>query len=578
MSDAEMQEAIVVGSGFGGAVAACRLAMKWPGKVTLIERGKRYPKGSFPRSPHEFAENFQSTADGDGKRTNGLFDVRNFRRIDAVVGSGLGGGSLIYANVFMEPPEWVFDERWPGALGRERLAPYYTVARSVLGVQPMPSVPGDPRRTVRRRHLFAQFAENEGCASRPAELCVFFGNDYARGGQPLTMGEQETNRYGARQTSCTYCGECDIGCNLHAKNSVDLNYLHAAEHHHGASILTECEVGRIVPLNAAGDDDSTADGTHGYRVKYVDGDGRRQSIKARRVVVSAGTLGTNELLLRCRDEYGTLPRLSRQLGRRFSGNGDFVSVVTAGKREAESNYGPVITQYIDYGLGAPQPGQPAYLLEDAAYPAFIAWYVEGLRPLITPAYVPARLWRTIRLFWHRLKQTFIGGKWSGSVVDYFRNVLRGDLSYQSSLLLFMGRDAGDGTIHLDQGRLEIDWPQKTSRPLYDAIVASGKRFAEFVDADAYIPQPTWAWPIRNNVTVHPLGGCALAETAESGVTGTRDGERGQLFGYQGLYVADGSLLPGSVGANPSATIAALAEWIAEDITGLTPDDTLGVAL
>ncbi|AXS79249.1 GMC family oxidoreductase N-terminal domain-containing protein [Dechloromonas sp. HYN0024] len=567
-------EAVIIGSGFGGAVTCCRLAARWPGEVMLLERGKRYPKGSFPRSPHDFSANFYATPKGGAK---GLFDIRNFRRMDAVVGAGLGGGSLIYANVFMEPPAWIFASQWPAGLDRASLGPYYAVARSVLGARPVPPANDEPRRRVRRSELFGEFAQADGRQSRPADICVYFGEAYGQGRGPAqAIGEQERNRYGATQTSCTYCGECDIGCNVHAKNSLDLNYLYAAEHQHGAQIRTECQVERIVPLNAEGQADSAADGQHGYQVDFRDGAGKPSSVRSRRVIVAAGTLGSNELLLRCRDEFGTLPRLSQQLGKRFSGNGDFVSIVAAGKRNAEPNYGPVITQYIDYGLHEPKPGQPAYILEDAAYPAFAAWYVEGLQPMLNPLYVLSKIGRTLRLFWHRVTQSLIGGKWSGSVVDYFISLLRGDIAYRSSILLFMGRDAGDGEFSLKAGQLTLDWPQKKSRPLYDAILASGKRFANFVGTRIYIPQPTWAWPVRNNITVHPLGGCALAETPDQGVVSSCDGSRGQVFGYHGLYVADGALMPGSLGANPCATIAALAEWIAEDITGVTPDATLGV--
>ena len=129
MSVRTLLEAVIIGSGFGGAVSCCRLAQKWPGKVMLLEQGKRYPKGSFPRTPHDFAQNFWSTVtDGNShskaqrkRRLNGLFDIRNFRRMDAVVSAGLGGGSLIYANVFLEPPAGVFADNWPKPLTRDYL-------------------------------------------------------------------------------------------------------------------------------------------------------------------------------------------------------------------------------------------------------------------------------------------------------------------------------------------------------------------------------------------------------------------------------------------------------------------------
>jgi len=585
MNESGVLEAVVIGSGFGGAVSCCRLAQKWPGQVMLLERGKRYPKGSFPRSPNDFAENFWAPADDRVPRPsalrkrplNGLFDIRNYRKMDAVVSAGLGGGSLIYANVFLEPPEWVFKDSWPAGWSQQKLSSYYKVARSVLGARTIPPSTDEPRRQVRRQQLFADFAAAEKRPSRLADICVFFGNDYSYqgGALPLPIGEQEKNRFGAAQTSCTYCGECDVGCNLHAKNSLDLNYLHAAEQWHGAAIRTECVVDRIVPLNASGAEDSTAAGQFGYRVHYRDGDNQPQAVSARRVIVAAGTLGSNELLLRCRDEFGCLPRLSRQLGERFSGNGDFVAIVAEGQRPADPNHGPVITRFIDYGLvGAPTSGK-AFILEDAAYPSFAAWYIEGLRPGLNPLHLLRKGWRLLRLFWYRLAQSLINGKWSGSVVEYFNSMLRGDLSERSSVLLFMGKDAGDGRLSLKAGRLDLDWPQQSSRLLYDAMIACGDRFRKFVGSKTYIPQPTWRWPIRNNITVHPLGGCALADSPERGVVSASDDSRGQVFGYQGLYVADGAVLPGSVGANPSATIAAVAEWIAEGITGISPDDSLG---
>ena len=338
-----------------------------------------------------------------------------------------------------------------------------------------------------------------------------------------------------------------------------------------------------VPLPRKPDNEEAApvprdhiDGRHGYRVDYRDDAGNARHALARRVIVSAGTLGTNELLLRCRDEYGSLPRLSQQLGQRFSGNGDFVSIVVEGERAADPNYGPVITQYIDYGLNDKPDKETAFILEDAAYPAFAAWYVEGLRPTMNPLHLIGKAWRLARLFWRRLVQSLLNGKWSGSVVGYFNSLLRGDISFHSNVLLFMGRDKGDGVLSLKNGQLYLDWPQTASRPLYEAMIACGKRFKEFVGSDPHIPQHTWAWPIRNNVTVHPLGGCALAQSAAEGVVSAEEKTRGRVFGYHGLYVADGSLLPGAVGANPSATIAALAEWIAEGITGQKPDDSLGV--
>lgn len=576
-SSNEMLEAVVIGSGFGGAISTCRLSQKWKDKVLLLERGKRYPMGSFPRSPHDFAKNFWSQPDeqvkrpkhiaqgsGGKKGLRGMFDIRNFTRMDAVVCAGLGGGSLIYANVFLEPPEQVFERGWPKALNKAVLQPYYQVAKSVLAARPVPSWNSDPRRKIVRTELFQSFAKDQGRESKLADLCVFFGNNV---NQPTPIGEQEKNRYGATQTSCVYCGECDVGCNTHSKNTLDLNYLYVAEQVHKARIETECVAEKIVPLDANGQEDQTADGTHGYRVFYRHLDDGPAQVDTRRVVVSAGSLGTNELLLRCRDVHGSLPRLSRRLGERFSGNGDFLSFVVEGKRPADPNYGPVITQYTDYNLFKNHDPERAFVLEDASYPAFAAWFIEGGQPSMNPLKMAKKAWRVLESVGRMIRDSLCGGKWTGSLGDLFHQMLKGDASYRSSVLLCMGLDKGDGVLTLRDGRLDLDWPQTTSMKLYEAILDCGRKFKAFVQSLIFTPLPTWLWPMRNNVTVHSLGGCILADSAETGVVSGGEQDRGQVFGYKGLYVADGSVLPSAVGANPIATISAVSEWIAQGITG-----------
>ena len=253
-------EMAVIGSGFGGAILACRSARKWPGKVLLLERGKRYPMGSFPRSPHGLATNFWNLPSEDRARPrhvarqdelHGLFDIRNYAHLDAVLCAGLGGGSLIYANVFLEPPDEVFAAGWPQGWHKERLRPYYDVAKAVLGARTVPQ-DDDPRRRILRTQLFQQVAARQGRPFRLAEINVFFGNDHDR---PLPIGAQELNRYGAPQTSCVYCGECDVGCNTHSKNTLDLNYLYVAERRYQAKVLTEHLATSIVPLGPDGADD-----------------------------------------------------------------------------------------------------------------------------------------------------------------------------------------------------------------------------------------------------------------------------------------------------------------------------------
>lgn len=571
---AEKVEAVVIGSGFGGGITACRLAKRWPGKVVVLERGKRYPMGSFPRTPHDMARNFWNLPE-EGKprpskiqpqEEHGLFDIRNYKHMDVVLAAGLGGGSLIYANVFMEPPEHVFDERWPANLRLPALVPYYRVVKQVLGSRPIPR-DGDPRRQIIRTELFEQVARQLGKRSELCDINVFFGNDFAK---PLPIGHQEKNRYGAPQTSCLYCGECDVGCNTHSKNTTDLNYLFVAEHRYQATILTEHQAEQIVPLDAAGRDDPSADGSHGYRVRYLDLREKRREpreLLAQRVVVSAGTLGSTELLLRAKQRVKSLPRISDRLGQRFSGNGDFLSFVMGAKPPANPNYGPVITQRIDFNLFRDFDPNRAFILEDASYPAFAAWFVEGVKPRHMHV---AALKRTIKDAFGR----WITGTSPGSVGYALSDLLSGDVSYNTAVLLCMGIDRSNGVMSLDGDAVSIDWPTKDSMSLYEAILAAGKKFKEIVSAKDFFPLPTWFEPLRKNVSVHPLGGCVLATDPSQGVTSADPATFGQVFGYRGLYVADGAIVPTAVGANPTATISVLSEMVAQGITGIAPDAAL----
>ena len=576
-------EAIIIGSGFGGAITGCRLAKRWPGgKVLILERGKRYPMGSFARSPHDVSQAFWVRADEKTPRprrvrkiiektrhnAHGLFDIRNYHHMDAVIGAGLGGGSLIYANVFMIPPESTFGTGWPSSCDRSALAPYYAVAREVLGSRPIPTGTGNPRREVVRTMLFEKVAGRCGRESQLADINVFFGNDFA---QPTPIGQQERNRYGALQTSCTYCAECIVGCNYHAKNTLDLNYLFAAEHRHGAVIRTEHLATRVVPLDAAGSDSPDATGEHGYRVYYRDllsDAGAEQSACCRRVVVSAGTFGSVELLLRSRDHFGTLPRIGSQLGQFFSGNGDFLSFVLGSRQCANPNYGPTITQRTDYNLFHNFDPDHAFILEDAAYPPFLAWFIEGAQPRFVAVQ------RAIAILRHWIAK-WTSGKSLGSLGWVFADVLANDISSRTCVLLCMGIDGSNGQMKLDENNeLAVDWPYEENMHLYRAVLKAGKRFARDVGTRWFTPLPSWYPPLRNNVTVHPLGGCVLADDDAHGVISADRRTFGQVFGYHGLFVADGSIVPRSVGANPTATISALSEMVAEGITGITPDANL----
>ncbi len=216
-------EAVVVGSGFGGAVAACRLAQAGI-DVALVERGRRWPPGSFPRDLGRLDTGWLWI------HKHGLYDIRPYGDMLCVQAAGYGGGSLVYANVAIRPPAEVFEQSWPQPYRRPFLDPYFDLAAHMLAVRPVqpdPRTGALPPKTL----LMARAADRLGQAGslfRP-NLAVTFADAEVPGGR---------NRFGVQQGSCINCGECDIGCNAGAKNTLDHNYLrrYPAGHHRPARL------------------------------------------------------------------------------------------------------------------------------------------------------------------------------------------------------------------------------------------------------------------------------------------------------------------------------------------------------
>lgn len=567
--DSHDYESIVIGSGFGGAVSSLRQSQKWPGKVLLVERGKSYPMGSFPRSPYEFETKGFFTLDENThkrskvlrkKATNGLFDIRNYEDMDVVLAAGLGGGSLIYANVLLEPPEDVL-EKWPKNFQKNSLMAHYRTVKKIMHARKLPEEDGKDWKLDKLAY-YREGAKALGRKSELVDLAVYFGPGHSKPDKP---GVQSENAFGAKQTSCTLCAECDVGCNVHAKNTLDLNYIYAARKEHGLNVRTDTLATKVSPVDRQMKDSSEERGQFGYRVYFKNlVSGEEFSHTTKRVTLSAGTLGSNELLLRCRDEHKTLPALSKKLGTGFSGNGDFLSIVFDNKKIVNPNKGPVITQRIDFDLFYKTSPQPSgrFILEDASFPAFLSWFVEGMRP------VEKSLILMKEVAFDFMKRTF-GIATSARLSATFQRSLSDEVSKRASVHLCMGLDASDGRVYLDDGKLELEWDRKKSMGLYEKIILSVKSFKKIFSGAFFVPVPAWGIFSKKNVTVHALGGCHLAANENEGVvSAVDDGERrlGELFGYKNFFVADGSVLPSAVGANPSLTIAAVAEKINASIT------------
>ncbi|MBO0851214.1 MAG: GMC family oxidoreductase, partial [Pseudonocardia sp.] len=512
--DRDQFEALVIGSGFGGAVAVCRLAQAGV-DVAVVERGRRWPPGSFPRDLRRLDDGWLWLCN------HGLYDAQPLNDILAVRAAGYGGGSLVYANVAMRPPQEVFARYWPEPYSRAALDPYYDLVAHMLDVRP---VPADPRtgELPPKARLMARAAGLLGHADS------FFHPNLA-----VRFQDPGTNRFGITQGACTFSGECDIGCNEGAKNTLDLNYLALAEQH-GARVGTLTEA---VHIGRAAEGYSVRLREYGH--PGAGREGVEREVTARYLFVCAGALGTTELLLRSRDQYRTLPDLPPALGEGYSGNGDFLSFGDGLRDDAEPSNGPTITTAALLHTGTEADDQ-WIVLEDGGYSEHLAKLVRSLHVSRLPEYAARWIGTGAR-------------RVLGSARDLAATLDEG--AARTAVLLTMGNDRGEGRIELrgDRQRLHVTWEVTRNDPLYEAERAVSGQVVRALGGRAF-STPTWRL-FRQPVTVHNLGGARIAGNPEAGVVNV-DGE---VFGHPGLYVLDGAALPGATGANPSSTIAAFAE-------------------
>lgn len=494
-------DVIVVGSGFGGAVAAARLAQAGS-TVIVLERGRRWGPGDFPRDP-------RLAAGWLWRIGQGLYDIRWLKGMLAVQVAGWGGGSLAYANVFARPFDAAFSERWPAHLRRAGLDPYYDLAAHMLDVSPAGDDPrtGEPTpRTVLVEQLMALRGRPDATV-RP-NLAVTFGDPEV----------WRANRHGVPRRGCSFVGECVLGCNQGAKNSLHVTYLAVAEAH-GARSITDAEVTAVTPVDG------------GYVVTArtpSDATIAPREWRAPRVVLAAGAVATTELLLRSRDVTGTLPHLSPLLGHSFSGNGDFLTLAELREERGDMTTGPTITSttILDVPEGR---GSVWYQVQDGAFPVAM----QELFGAIVPG-------RQVRRWWRRR--------------------FGGPDPRRMFTVLAMGHDSGGGTLRLDRsGKAVLSWRNRWQTHLIRSQRRVGPLLASLLDARLYNPV-TWSL-LRRTTTVHPLGGVPPGPDAATGVVD----EVGEVHGYPGLFVVDGSVLPASTGVNPSATILAAAEQSLEAI-------------
>jgi len=527
---------VVVGSGYGGAITAARLAAVGE-PVCLLERGREWQTGEFPDTAGKLLKNVRSK-----RRPLGLVDFYLCKDIDVLKGNGLGGGSLVNANVAFRPDRELFaDPRWPRAwrdlAESGEVWRYYRTVEEMLAANPHPR--WSELTKVRRLKQHADTLSDVEFG--PVNLAVNFDLD----------GEDE---YGILRRPCIDCGDCFPGCNVGAKNTLDKNYLPLAKQN-GAEIFTRVEVRRLEPATGGG-----------WWLWYRITDGNRRSpllkLAARRVVLSAGALGSTEILLRSTSAGLST---SARLGQGFSGNGDYLGlnynsdyrtdVMGYGNRPdskwAEVKPGPTIVSVVQYDRS--QPFAERITIEDF--------------PLVPSALVGA-FRRTLPGLALTGKNTGVGNtfaKFKRVIKDQlWRRNPAGALNH-SLVYLVMGIDDSKGQVSLgNNDKLDISWTSLRQDPLFEHIdrevlahtTTLGGTYRQLDRFNPFVSDHA------NLITAHPLGGCCMGEDADHGAVDADgrvfDGEGGV---HQGLYVIDGSVLPMAVGVNPFLTIAAVAERI-----------------
>lgn len=505
----------VVGSGFGGAVAALRLTEAGH-SVLVLEKGRRFSDADLfraRRNPREYLW-------GPGMR--GFFWQRIFRHMAIIGGSGVGGGSIVWAGVLLEPDDEFYEAPALTGLGvdwKRDLAPHLDRAARMLGRVT------SPHRGVMDDHLHAA-AKAVGAEATfgPVPSAIHFGRPGVSEPDPFFGGE------GPERTGCRLCGECLLGCPYGAKNQLTRNYLFLAEKY-GARVREETEVFSVRPV----------DGGYEIRTRHPWKRGRAETVRARRVVLAAGVLGTVELLHRCRDELGTLPRVSEQLGQHVRTNSEALTAVLQPPGDDLSR-GPTISS--DF-----HPDERTHTTQNRYMGG---WHMRAQVGPMVDDDVPGRRARRVLTAILRapLRQLRLVGA-------------RGFLN-RLTVLTTMQRH--DSELALDLRRSPLrPWRRVLRsrmtggpRPPSNLTIANEVTRA-YAEASGGRPLNLLGESVGGlSITAHILGGAVMGVSESEGVVDSNH----EVFGHPGLYIADASVIPANLGVNPSLTITALAERFA----------------
>ena len=507
-------DAVVIGSGYGGGVAASRLA-RMGLRVAALEQGRHWRPGDFPTTLKARRKTMRLTGRapklGDPA---GLYYLSVGKGLTVFGASGLGGGSLINAGVVLRPDLGRLRKAgWPDAVvGDGLLLKGLARAEAMLGVAPVPA----PER-------FAKFAGMRRAAEASGRSVQL---------PPMTISHSPgPNAAGVMQYACRHCGDCWSGCNVGAKNTVGITYIADAVDH-GATVLCESRAQSISKTGSGWE----------IVVEDLSKAGASWRIEAPIVVLAAGTLGTNELLLRAQQRGLAL---SAKLGERFSANGD--DFVFASNLDV-----PVHAVATGFPSQAPRGSKPvgphSMALIDLGDEQGPVWVHDGTMLTVLAALAPLESLAHLHV---------------GEALRLWKQGMYGDELSRSLILYVVAHDDASGRLRLQKDQVVVDWPGYSDAP--ERVRAEQKVKAMIEGMGGVFNSNPFAMTAfgGNRIIAHPLGGCAMGETVDKGVVAPDgrvfDPTKGPKGVHEGLYVCDGAAVPSAIGVSPLLTITALAE-------------------
>ena len=508
---------LIIGSGFGGSVSALRLAEKGY-TVAILEAGRRFDDDDFPKTNWNLFKSLWAP----GLRCYGMLRLNFLSDVMILGWSGVGGGSLGYANTLLEPPDTFYENpQWAGMRDwKVALAPHYRTAKKMLGVTRITDL--SPADEVMRKLAQRLDCEN---TFELQDVGVYFG-------QPeVTVPDPYFNGQGPDRTGCCLCGGCMVGCRYNSKNTLPKNYLYLAEKR-GVRVFPDTKATLIRQAPSGG-----------YRVETVRPSAwtrRRRVFEAKQLVLAAGVLGTLRLLLHCR-QVGTLDRLSPMLGARVRTNSESLTGATARSRQTDYSKGVAITSSI-------YPDAVTHI-EPVRYPhgsdlmsLLATVYTENAGPLMRPL------------------------KWLMTIIrhpmQFLRTLVPFGWARNTIILLVMQTLENSVRVHLKRrwwwslGQSLVS-EREDDRPKVPVCIPQAQTATRLLaeEIDGIAQNAVNEVLLNIGTTAHILGGCAIGPDPESGVID----DRNRVYGYEGMYVVDGSMIPANLGVNPSLTITAMAE-------------------